>query len=107
MKETMNDLITMKYHNADLEKYLTKDGRYKITVDALRDAYFGSTEHTEYVITELVSVIGELMKDLELYSNKIDDQTKKLLNYSDEIITAYLQIVQENFRHEQYLQKKQ
>ena len=105
MKETINDMITLKYHDANVEKYV-KDGRYRINVDALRDAYFGSTEHTEYVITELVSVIGELNRELLLSFKDFDDRKKELMRYSDQIIAAYLTIVKENVEHEKYIKSQ-
>lgn len=106
-RSTMNGKMIVDYYDGNSQKYV-KDNRYRITLDGLRDAYFVSTQHTEFIITEFVNVISELKKELELYTNKdkYSDTTIQVVQYADSIISAYLTLVHENVLHEQYLKQR-
>lgn len=105
-RATINGKMTLDYYDANRKKYV-KDYRYRINRDSLRDSYFAATEHNELIITEFVNVVAELKNELELYTNKdkYSDKTIEVLKYADDIIAAYLDIVDENVRHEKYLKE--
>lgn len=106
-RSTMNGKMVVDYYDGNPQKYV-KDDRYRITLDGLRDAYFVSTQHVEYILSEFLNVITELKKELELYTNKEEysQKTEEVLQYTDNIISAYITLIHENAAHEKYLKER-